>query len=224
MVAGNDLSMTSNVLAGCWPEISKLESSTASEVSRITKTAYQARRTLQLVDTYLAAYRLDMDQFVKQGRDFFGETQFEQIKYQMDQYDLGFNLLVCGFDNLTVTFPTFFEITNPGLVIPHTIPGNYAGIGTGAPNALSYLDWRRQSQRTSLAQTLYNGIAAKALAETAMGISKETTVTVVERAPSYPEKTLKEATVQAIREIWEKEEHNIRPPNVEARVTEILNS
>ncbi|MGD0221970.1 MAG: hypothetical protein ABSF71_06510 [Terriglobia bacterium] len=224
MISGNDVSLVSNVLAASWPEISKIESPTAADVSRITKTAYQARRTSQLEDMYLAAYDLDMSEFMKEGRKLLGASIFEQMKFQMDQYDLGFNLLVCGFDSAKAQFPTLFEVTNPGIITPRTVPGYYAGIGAGAANSLSYLDWKKQSQRTSLEQTLYNGIAAKSLAESALGVSKETTVTVVERAPSSSERTLKEEQIQRIREIWEKEEASIRPPNLESRIIEILKS
>jgi hypothetical protein len=224
MLAGNNISMVSNVLAASWPKISKIESPTAQDVARITKAAYQARRTSQLEDMYLAAYGWGMAEFLKDGRKLLGASVFEQMKFQMDQYDLGFNLLVCGFDSMKAQFPTLFEVTNPGIVTPRTVPGYYAGIGTGAANALSYLDWKKQSQKTSLAQTLYNGIAAKSLAETALAVGKETMVTVVERTSAFPERTLRERQIQEIRGIWEKEEASIRPSNLESRVIELLKS
>jgi len=224
MLAGSDITLVSNVLATSYDSISKVQSPGPQDVSHAIKTAYQSRRKTQLEDLYLKAYELDMKTFIEEGRKKLGGSMFEQMKFQMDQYDLGFTLLVCGFPNVTASFPVFFEVNNPGVVSPRTVPGNYAGIGTGAPNALSYLDWKKQSQTTPLSETVYNGIVAKALAESALGVSKETMVTIVERAASFPHKTLDEKHVQDIRRMWEIEEASARPINLQSRVTEILKS
>jgi hypothetical protein len=154
-----------------------------------------------------------------------GDSLFEQTKLQMDQFDLGFTCLVCGFGGPKPTNPTFLEVNNPGVVSPRTVPGYYAGIGTGAPNALTYLDWRKQTRATSLSQTGYNAIAAKSMSESALGVGKETVVWVIEAAPAdYPAKELTRKQITDIRNIWLTEEANVRPVNLQSRVSEILAS
>jgi hypothetical protein len=222
MLAGTDVTYASNVLTASSQEIHNAQSPTAQDVAQIVKASYYTRRKTQLEDLYLRAYGLSMDDFMRKGRQQLGPSLFETMKFQMDQYDLGFTLLVCGFPNPAASYPVFFEITNPGVVVPRMVPGNYAGIGSGAPNALSYLDWKKQGQTTSLAETIYNGIAAKGLAESALGVGKETMVTILEAAESFPQKALNEKQIQAIRTMWEIEEASARPISLQSRVTEIL--
>jgi 20S proteasome alpha/beta subunit len=224
MVAGNDVTEAFDVLLAAKREIENLTSCTLLEVTNVVKRAYQSKRTARLEDTYLSAYRLDMNSFIQNGRNLLGDSAFEQTKFQMDQFDFGFTCLVCGFRDVNANFPLFFEVTNPGVVFSRTVPGYYAAIGSGAPNALTYLDWRKQTRETPLSRAVYNGIAAKSMSESALGVGKETVGLVIERATDFPTTTLTTKQIADIRNIWQSEEADVRPARLQSRVSEILTS
>lgn len=223
MIAGNDVSEAANVMAWASKDIKQITDKTTYNVSQAVKEAYRRRRTTLLEEHYLAPYNWDMGLFLKDGRKALGGSLFERTKFVMDEFDLGFTLLVCGFESTNSRVPVFFEINNPGTVTARTFPGNYVGIGSGHPNAMAYLDWRKQHRSATQAESVYNAISAKAMSESALGVGKETSVMVVECADGFPVNHLYPQRILAIRKIWENEEANVRPKNLEERVTEVLN-
>ncbi|MGH9407370.1 MAG: hypothetical protein ACRD3D_16245 [Terriglobia bacterium] len=222
MTAGDDVTEAENVLAWARKDIDQLADAPARSVTKAVKEAYRKRRIERIEDIYLRPYSWDMNLFLREGRNALGEAMFERMKYEMDTFSLGFDLLICGFEGLKHKTPAFATVSNPGVVAAKTFPGNYVALGSGAPNATSYLDWRRQAQRTDLSETVYNCIAAKAMSESALGIGKETSVLIVECTEGFPRKLLNPWKIQDIREIWENEEANIRPDNLKERIAAVI--
>jgi hypothetical protein len=222
MFAGNDVTHAENVLAkaknslagGTWPD--------SLQVSQHTTHAYQLCRETKIKSTLLASYDWDIDYFMKNGRRLLGQAEFTTRLYQIEQVDLGCCFLIAGFTPREEEVPTMFCLDNPGTVRPETLTG-YSAIGTGARNALAYLDWRRQNWRLPLEESIYNGIAAKALGESALGVGPGTCALILERGAERP-RALKPQEISAIKELWLKEEAPARPKDLKARISAILSA
>jgi len=68
-------------------------------------------------------------------------------------------------------------VSDPGIVRDYDEPGYWA-IGSGAYAALSTLAARKQSRLRFLPETIYNVCEAKCAAETAVGVGRDTYVTI----------------------------------------------
>ncbi len=223
MYAGTDVSMVETIIAKAQNSLAARPTiARASEVSQEMRNAYQVTREQKVRDAYLSSFHWDINQFLQDGRRLLGEANFTNLLFQIEQFDLGCSFLVCGFDSQNATNPMFFEVDNPGVATPQMATG-HAAIGSGAPNAISYLDWRGQSWSLSLEESVYNGVAAKALAEKAIGVGPETsTIGLILERGQESGRPLTAGDLQPIRDIWSNEEANVRPPNIKERVAIIL--
>jgi hypothetical protein len=219
MFAGNDVSWAENVITVARQSLAMVPHPTSLDVSQKLREAYQTNRTTKIKDLFLSSYGWDLNCFMQYGRALLGQTQFDNLLYQVNQFDLGFSLLVGGFLDVDASQPMFFQIDNPGAVTPVMLTG-YVAIGTGKTSALSYLDWKHQTWHLSLQESLYNGIAAKSLAESDLAVGPGTSVLIVERSGDH--RFLVPDEIQQIKDIWLNEEASIRPPNLEQRVAAIL--
>lgn len=221
MYAGEDVSMVDKICRLAYDILAPLEAASAANVESVMRQAYQIVRKKQIEDHYLSTYGWDMEQFLKGGRATFGDSEFSQLRYQIDQFDLKCEFLVSGFDIQDRLSPTLIRIQNPGESMPCIL--SYAAIGSGSPAALIYLDSRKQSNRMSLGQSIYNGIAAKAFAESAgaLGVGQQTDLVIIESGERLPVRPNREQ-IEQIKDIWQKEEADIRPLDVDKRVAKIL--
>jgi len=220
MFAGNDVSMVENIGNTAASALAKTGAPTSLEVSQEMRKAYQYNRRKQIRDLYLSTYDWEIDYFLQHGRGLLGDADFSSLRYQIDQFDLNCSFLVCGFNNPQSVTPMIFGVSNPGVATPQMLTG-YSAIGSGASNALSYLDWRKQSWSTSLWDSLYNGIAAKSLAETALGVGAGTTALIYERGANSA-RYLTSEEITDIKQMWSLEEANVRPIDLKARIFRIL--
>jgi 20S proteasome alpha/beta subunit len=220
MFAGMDVSSAENVINKARHLLKGSAQPTSLEISQRMREAYQSTRRTRIEDTLLSSCRWDIDYFLKNGRRLLGQAEFSSRLYQVEQFDLGCSFLLCGFFPEDADAPLLFQVDNPGFVTPQTLTG-YAAIGSGSTNSLAYLDWREQTWALSMEQSLYNCIAAKSLGESALGVGAGTTGLVLTRGNPDP-RNLKRREIEAIKEIWSKEEAAIRPLNVRDRVSRIL--
>ncbi len=220
MFAGNDVSLVTPVIGNARAKLEESQNYSDSSLASAMVNSYQRIRRKQIQHTFLSSFGWTTDELLAKGLASFPEAHYLTLLYEIERFDLGCQFLVSGFRSEEALLPSMFFVSNPGVFVPHELTG-YAAIGTGATSAISYLDRREQGPWMSLAECVYNGIAAKDLAEKALGVGTGTTVLVMKRGAEEPI-WLEDDQIEAIKEIWKKEEANIRPSGLEARVSKIL--
>ncbi len=220
MFAGNDISALQLVIGPASRAVRNKEVADESIVAIELVRAYQIIRRKQVEDQILSPFGIKIADFLKEGAKYFPPAQYSQLFYQVETFDLGFEILVVGFRKGATSKPNIFHIQNPGTFRPDELLG-FAAIGTGALNAISYLATREQTPFDSFELSLYNGIAAKAMAEKAPGVGPKTMVVFLE-AGQEKARELGDEQVRAIQTMWKKEEGDVRPKNLQGKVEEIL--
>ncbi len=220
MLAGNDVSMATPIIGTTRAKLQDSKDYSDSGVAGAIVDVYQQYRRQQIRHTFLSSFGWTLDEFLARGRASFPEGHYLNLLYEIERFDLGCQFLVSGFRSKEALIPSMFFVNNPGVIIPDELTG-YSAIGTGASNAISYLDRREQRAWLPLAESVYNGVAAKVLAEKALGVGTKTTVLIMERGIEEPT-WVEDEQIEAIKEIWNKEEADIRPNNLKTRVSKIL--
>ncbi len=221
MYAGNDISLADPILRAAAQTLRKLNEFSENTVMKTMQTAYRKVREQQIESSYLSSYGWKMEQFLQQGRAAFPESHYLNLIYEIERFDLQCQFLVSGFDPNS-ELPCIFEVRHPGVVIPIERLMGYGAIGSGATNAISYLARRDQGIHLSLAQSVYNGVAAKNLAEKALGVGTRTMVMIVEPGNETPS-FLSHEQIAGINQIW-REEADFKPKDLEARASKYLPS
>lgn len=218
MFAAEDISGIDLVLGGAVSKLENEENVTESHVALSMMEAYQFVRRAFAQDLFLSPFGLDVKEFVRdrQVRD----PQYSQLFSRIEDFNLGCDFLVGGFAQDGKEKPNIMHIRNPGILSPAEIVG-FAAIGAGATNAFAYLARRDQSVFLSLEESLYNAIAAKNLAEKAIGVGQKTLVAVLEKGKADVE-VLTQKQIGEIMQIWKQEERDFRPKNLKNRVSEII--
>jgi hypothetical protein len=223
MVAGDDISLVDRIIIQARRIIRDKDNKYSSaNVEAATREAYQAVRRGQIQDIYLSSYGWTIDQFLTQGHQVFPQNHYLSLLYEIERLNLQCQLLVSGFSSRQPDGLNIFEIHNPGVLVPRFPLLGYAAIGSGTSNAIAYLARRDQNMGSSLAETIYNGIAAKHLAEKALGVGKDTVVMIVEPKKEKPT-FLGYEQMRAIDKIWT-EEADIRPKEIQPRMEAILST
>ena len=223
MVAGDDVSLVDRINKQATRIIhDRKVKYSSTNVEAATREAYQAVRRGQIQDIYLSSYGWTIDQFLTQGHQVFPQNHYLSLLYEIERFDLQCQLLVSGFSVRRPESPNIFEISNPGVLVPRFPLLGYAAIGSGASNAIAYLARRDQTMGSSLGETIYNGIAAKHLAEKALGVGEDTSVVIVDPKKEGPT-FLKYEQKRAIDKLWT-EEADIRPKELLPRMEAILST
>ncbi len=118
----------------------------------------------------LAPYGLSRREFIENGLKWFGEARYGQLLAQINELDLGIELLVAGLDGYAQT--QMFAVSSRGVVERMALP--YHAIGSGAYLALGTLYQLAHFPGPDLAETVYRVCAAKFAAEAAPGVGAET--------------------------------------------------
>ena len=221
MFAGDDVTYVEDVIGEARKIVAQGTQATGTAASNAMVQAYQAIRRQRIEETYLKTYGWDMAEFLRQGPEVPTASHRQYLLNEIDKFDLGCQFLVLGFSTPTSKYPQIFEIDNPGRYVPRNIAG-YAAIGSGWVNAFTYLARRNQGTSTHLGVSFYNAVAAKRLAEKALGVGGDTAAIIIERGQESV-RWVGVNEVNAITTIWLNEEANIRPKDLDSRVQAILN-
>lgn len=219
MFAGMDVSLVDVVMGHARTDLKELQEANDTAIARVMVNSYQEVRRKQIEDIYLSSFSWTIEKFLRDGKKLLQPSQHAYLFDKIQRFDLNCAFLVSGFSPKAKA-QTIFHVENPGVLRPAQ-PKGYAAIGTGAINALGYLERREQASWVTLPTSIYNGIAAKCLAEKALGVGKETVVIVTEKGEEQA-KFVRAETVNEIRRMWEIEESPIRPQNLEQRITKLL--
>jgi 20S proteasome alpha/beta subunit len=146
-----------------------------------------------------------------------GQELFEKLYADLENFDIGVDLIVCGFEDLPFKvedwqkFWHIFSVTSPGVAHDHSTDGFWA-IGSGWEPALASLTANRGHWSPSLDSLVYMLCEAKFCAESAFGVGRATTVRVF--GPNGKSVTLNDASVNRLRAIWEEKMKNVVPDDV----------
>ncbi len=167
------------------------------EVEDSIRAAWNHEMQSRIESLYLGRYGLTMEDFLREGERTFG-SQYQSMKYQVDEVRLGFELLVVGYDVLG--FPTIMSVTDPGAISHHTTYRFWA-IGSGAPAALThFFSYGLSVFQKDCESVLYKCLAAKFASEVAPGVGEKTFVLIHRRDGTM----ITTPGGSAIRDIWEK--------------------
>jgi len=185
------------------------------DVERAFREAYQQVRRQQATDSILSPYDLSLEEFRKLGGQWGDE--FQLLSKKLREFDLGVEFLVCGFAENG--FSQMFLVKNPGRIKP-LFEMDYWAIGSGDYMALATLVQRPLSM-LPIGECVYRVCEAKFAAETAAGVGKETTLTVMNHDGHSVNIT---HMVSEFRKRWEVSRNERVPEEVYAPVHSILKS
>lgn len=218
LVAGRDVTSAPGLLRRIRRALEASPSETVDFVRSSLEEAYQAERRAVAAAEVLSPYGLTLEQFLENGQAQFGEAGAAVIRQRLEQRDLGCQLLVCGHDPHEPDPERschILSVNDPGVVADYDIPGYWA-IGSGEYQALSALAHRHRFYRHLLPNAIYFACEAKFAAESALGVGRETWVTI--RAPDGGMAFLSEKIVHDMRSEWER----VGKPRKPVRALQIL--
>lgn len=171
---------------------------------RVLRESYQEERLQRATEMYLSPFGIDLSTFLSNGAAVLGDNNLAAIlRERIERHELGCELLVSGHEEVPSASVTssahLLVVSNPGIVKDCSVAGYWA-IGSGAYLALSSLATRRQNLRHELAPMIYNVCEAKFAAESAIGVGRETFVTIHRDNETWT--TMEGRDLGAIRRHW----------------------
>jgi hypothetical protein len=198
MFAGNDISSVPPIIASIRNR-PQSDFETRDDVARRFVESYQSQRVRSALDQIVSLPGMDIEKFLRTGPELFGRD-FSKIKKKVDQFRLGIEFLVYGFD--LSPKPWMFIVKDPGVIEDYTDVGRWA-IGTGSHTAFtSMASIGSVDSLTSLStkDLIYRVCEAKFLAESASDVGRATDVSVFYRDGT--ERFLLSGALNKIRNVW----------------------
>jgi hypothetical protein len=216
MVAGSDVTIAQSIIDRVAVTLSqKFDTLELEDVVAGFKQSYQEQIQSRATDTYLARYKMGMDEFRTKGRRQLGPDVFDTLCDKIARVSFDLRFLVAGFDRSSES-PHLFVISNPGVEEIYDRPGFWA-IGSGAMSALSMLFYRGQKVIASLEQTIYNVCEAKFMAESASDVGEETFLHIMS-PPSKKQVKWSPLTPTEIRAVWKSDGAPRVPEGIVAKI------
>ena len=157
---------------------------TAEDVAQVCTKGYVRYQRQISTEKVLSAYNLDIDSLMD-SRERLGDALFERLVGDISRVQVGFEMLVLGFDPAWGYQPRLFVVSNPNedhpSFVAHYDDTCFAAIGAGAYMADSYLYSLSQFMGCSLPETIYNVCCAKFAAESASDVGEMSYVRVIQR-------------------------------------------
>lgn len=181
-------------------------------VQRAFESAFRFEVQRRIEGEVLSSYGLTREQFLKQGREFFGERKFETLATRIERIRLDTEVLIAGFD--PGGHPHVISIVDPGVGTSHSALG-FRAIGSGYVLATGSLcaTYRRDASPVDLS---YRLCEAKFLGEAALGVGKHTFLVEIDQAGQH--RAIFSEQLAAVRKIWQREGR----PKVPRRAAEVI--
>jgi len=142
----------------------------ASDVAAAFAEAFIEYRIGETERRYLSPYGMKMPEFLAKGREYFGDSGFAAMKYEIDSFHVNVEFLLCGFSTNGVGH--ILTIKDPGVFAYHDMPGFHA-IGSGDIGAIGML-YANHARLACLEETFYRVCEAKFVSEIAPGVGELT--------------------------------------------------
>jgi hypothetical protein len=172
-------------------------SETETDVRAAVENAYRAELKRKIESDILAPFGINRETFIRRGRGWFGDQQFDRLAYAIGACRLDLDLLVAGYE--PTGLPRIFSIGDPGTYESHERTGFHA-IGSGSLRGLGSL-FSTYDPTLSKSELVYRACEAKFVGESALGVGKQTYVLTLSL----------DANQQA-------EYQSLYPPDVEANI------
>jgi hypothetical protein len=188
-------------------------------VQRIMSESYHFVRSQQAFDRHIAQFGYkSLEEFRRKGAEEFGPEVFGKWLEKIDDFDLGVQLLVVGYDDPVYVETADFlrprhilTVENPGTVENRDIAG-FDVIGSGSVPALNALSVPEGIRSSYIADVVYLLCEAKFLAEGVHGIGNATTVEVF--GPNGKSVNLQQTDVEQMRALWKERQREYVPDQV----------
>jgi hypothetical protein len=148
---------------------------TVEELASICKEAYIEYQRHLAFEKVLSPFGMNLQEFINK-RVEIGEAQYQQMWNSIAGIQVGFDMLVYGFDKYGIA--RIFLVSSPTEENPSFITfvsdSRFASIGTGSYLADSTLYAYGQSPGLSLEETIYCVLSAKFLSESASDVGEYT--------------------------------------------------
>jgi ATP-dependent protease HslVU (ClpYQ) peptidase subunit len=150
---------------------------TLLEVAAAMTVAWREERDIRTEAKYLKGrVGWTLKRFFDEGKDHFLPADVARLTDAIESEEFDLELLIVGFDDNKR--PAILAMEGEGRSVPEQRP-NYWAIGSGAPNALTFLTWRQTSASTPTRAALAHAIEAKSYGELAPEVSDETDLVIL---------------------------------------------
>jgi hypothetical protein len=202
MLAGDDITPAEPIIRLTRQRLVEHQVPSVSQVEEAIRTSWRTVKN-QIAETHvLSPYGITIDTFVRDGRNIFGDAAFADMCSEIARAsELSCELLFYGFGRSDRGH--LLHVVHPGEPVDFQRLG-FAAIGSGRDSAMASLMW--EPAHRSFAGTTdgtYRVCAAKFMAETAMGVGRDTIVIGIRADNS--KFLLRDSDVSQIRELWETE-------------------
>lgn len=161
---------------------------------------------------------------MQQGRANFGDSGFRELCRDIEDVHLKADFLVHGYD--PNGYPHIFTVEHPTLTKEYGRIGFWA-IGSGQHSALSILFFHKYNARMPFHEAVYHICEAKFMAESALGVGKDTVLGVLRSDGTGC--ILRGDELKPIRQLWERKGqprlpkglHEVVSQNVESHIKTI---
>jgi 20S proteasome alpha/beta subunit len=139
---------------------------------------------------------LTLEGFYRNQRTLHESTILE-LNNEMDEYDLGLDLIVVGVNRGTDAH--IYQVFNPGVALPQDSLA-FACIGTGQRHADVVFAYRKYTPSFSLEKAIYVVLEAKKKAEMAGGVGASTDIVIIRDDATY--KLLPQTIITELEKIY----------------------
>jgi hypothetical protein len=175
MIAGDDIMPTEPMIRQLREALAQHEAPRVAVVEGAIRDVWRNVKNQIAETTVLSPYNITLDAFVRKGRNLFGELVFADMCSAIQRAgELSCELLVHGFEENDSGH--ILHVVNPGEPVNFERLG-FAAIGSGRDSAMASLMWEPAHRSYGMtSDAIYRVCAAKFMAETALGVGRNTVV------------------------------------------------
>jgi len=204
MHAGNDITLVPPILRDAYESLLTTYGDrvySRTEVSDAVVGSYQRAVMKRAAQLYLAVYNMDVPMFLRDGVQYFGESDAALMRQRLESVVVDCDFLVCGHDA-----DRRAHVFSVDRGVANFLDIGFWAIGSGARLALSSLTARLHAYIKGTALAVFHVCEAKFVAENASDVGTATFLVI--RHKSGKTKLFTKEQIDEIRQQWE---HYCRP-------------
>ena len=172
LFAGEDITPVFDIVDYSKARLNQKEPSSVGEAQDAVKAAFAQKRMEMAEALYLNPIGWDIVRFNNEGNVLL--PYFTELKAKINDYTLGIELLVAGFDGgKGHDFTVYGYGENRGIPQRSDIPG-FASIGSGSTTSMYMMFYRDLSPKTGIREAVYYALEGKYFGEQASGVGAST--------------------------------------------------
>ena len=180
MISGDDISPLFDLVDLARAELPTGKPATLADVTEVIQRNYELIRIKRAEAFYLKPRGLTLARFINEGTTLLSDSDYTDIKFKLEQYDLSVEILVAGFD-VTLDPPAkIFTMSSNDRGVPmrRDIPG-FAAIGSGAIGAEFMMFFKEVGLSLPIRAAVYYAVEAKYFGEYGAGVGEKTDMFVL---------------------------------------------